>query len=130
MSLVDTILQVSLKPEVTWIQVRRSCRLRIWKTSGDNARICEGFTKQTLNLATDMRCCPVLHKNSGFNTVTVLQGRNHMLHKDIFVTCRRHGTQDRSSWCNPSKEKRAKNKGACESTSHGHVRRIQWPLMH
>ena len=85
MSLVDTILQVTPQPEVTWIQVRRSCRPRIWNTSGDNAFICEGFTKQTLNLATDMRWYPILHKNSGLNTVTFLQGRNHTLHMDVFV---------------------------------------------
>ena len=84
MSLVDTILQVSLQPEVTWIQLRRSCRPRIWETSGDNAFICEGFTKQALNLATDMRWCTILHKNSGRNIFTFLQGRNHTLHKDVF----------------------------------------------
>ena len=120
MSLVDTILQVSPQPEVTWIQVRRSCRPRIWKTSGDNAFICEDFTKQT-NLVTDVRWCPILHKHSGLNTVTFLQGRNHMLHKDVFVTCRCHSTPDRSPWCNPFKEKQAKNKGACESTPQSHM---------
>ena len=59
-----------------------------------------------------------------------LQGRNHTLHKDVFVTCRRHGTPDRFPWCNPFKEKWAKNKGACESTPHGQILKIQWPLMH
>ena len=103
MSLVDTILHVSPQPEATWIQVRRCCRPRIWKTSGDNAFICEGFTKQT-NLATDMRWCPILHKNSGLNTVTFLPGRNHTLHMDIFVTCRCHGTPDRSPGVNLSKK--------------------------
>ena len=82
---------VSPQPEVTWIQVRRSCRTRIWKTSGDIALMCEGFTKQKLNLATDMRWCPILHKNSGLNTNTSLHGRNHTLHKDIFVTAHRTG---------------------------------------
>ena len=101
-----------------------------WKTSGDNAFICEGFKNQTFNLATNMRWCPILHKNSGLNTVTFLQGKNHMVHKDVTVTCRRHGTLDRFPWCNPFKEKRAKNKGACESTPHGHVCRTQWPLIH
>ena len=121
MSLVDMILQVFPQPEVTWIQVRRSCRPRIWKTSGDNAFICEGFTKQTLNLATDMWWCPIQHKNSGLNTVTFLQGRKHTLHKDVFVTCRHHSTLNRSPWCNSFKEKRATNKGACESRPHNHV---------
>ena len=95
-SLVDTILQVSPQLEFTWIQVRRFCRSRIWQTSGDNAFICEGFTKQTLNLAADMRWCPILHKNSGLNTVTFLQGRNHTLHKDVLITCRRNAIPDRS----------------------------------
>ena len=117
-ALVDTILHVSPQPKVTWIQVRRSCRPRIWKTSGDNAFICEDFMKQTLNLATDMRWCSILNKNSGLDTVTFLQGRNHTPHKKVFVTCRRHCTPDRSPWCKPFKEKQAKKKGACESTPH------------
>ena len=58
------------------------------------------------------------------------KGTNHTPHKDVFVTCRRDGTPDRSPWCNHFKEKRAKNKGACESTQHGHVCRMQLPLMH
>ena len=81
MSLVDRILQVSPQPKVTWIQVR-SYRPSIWKTSGDNVIICEGFTKQTLNLAYDVWWCPILHKNSGLNTVTFLQGSNHMAKDD------------------------------------------------
>ena len=72
MSLVDTILQASPQPEITWIGIRRPSWPRIWKRSGDNAFMCEGFTKQTLNLATDMRWCPILHKNSGLITVTFL----------------------------------------------------------
>ena len=89
----------------------------------------EGFTKQ-MNLVTDMQWYPILHKNSGLITVMFLLGRNHTLHMDVFVTCRRHCSLDRSPWCNPFKEKRAKNKGACEFTPHGHVRRMQWPLTH
>ena len=58
--------------------------------------ICEGVTKQTLNLATDMRWCPIPHKNSDLNTVTFFQGSNYTLHRDVFVTCRRHGTPGRS----------------------------------
>ena len=77
---------------------------------------CEGFTKQTLNLATDRRWCTILHKNSDLKTVTFLQGRNHTLHKDVLVTRSRHGTPGRSPWCNPFKEKRVRNKDACEFT--------------
>ena len=130
MSLVDTILLASPQSEVTWIQVRRSCRPGIWKNSGGNVFICEGFTKQMFNLATDMQWCPILHKNSGLNTVTFLQGRSHTLHKNVFVTCIRHGTTDKSPWCNPFKEKRAKVKGACGSTPHGHERKMEWSIMH
>ena len=92
-----------------------------------NALIYEGFSKQTLNVATDMQWCLILHKHTGLNTVTFLQGKNYTLNKDVFVTCRLHGTPDRSPSCNLFKEKRAKNKGACESTPLGHVRRMQWP---
>ena len=97
MSLVDTILQVSTQPKFTWIKVRRSCRPRIWKTPGDNTFVSEGFTKQTLNMAIDMWWCSILHKNTGLNTVTFLQSRNHTLYKYVFVTCRRHSTPDRST---------------------------------
>ena len=72
MSLVDTILQATPEPEVTWIQVRKSCSPMIWKTSEDITFICEGFTKQTLHLTTNTRWCAILHKKSCLKTRYVL----------------------------------------------------------